>query len=101
MLYPAELLGHIHKISTCMQNLDSNDLPLRRRTLYPAELRRHSDSIPRYAAERFFSAGRLVREIRVPLKPYGSFEPPAHGRFAEQLLCIDPDLKYQVTALYH
>ena len=40
MLYPAELLGHIHKISTCMQNLDSNDLPLRRRMLYPAELRR-------------------------------------------------------------
>ena len=41
MLYPAELLGHIHKISTCMQNLDSNDLPLRRRTLYPGEVQGH------------------------------------------------------------
>ena len=40
MLYPAELLGRIRKISTCMQSLDSNDLPLRRRVLYPAELLR-------------------------------------------------------------
>ena len=45
MLYPAELLGRIHKILTCMQSLDSNDLPLRRRPLYPTELRGHNGAI--------------------------------------------------------
>ena len=45
--------------------------------------------------------GRLVREIHIALKPYGSLEPPAHCRLTKQIVCIDPDLKNQITALYH
>ena len=74
MLYPAELLGRIRKISTCMQSLDSNDLPLRRRVLYPAELLGHvylpnhlsgflkkcQEAAPKVA--RFFPSGRIQWE---------------------------------------
>ena len=35
VLYPTELLRHLSKILSCMQNLDSNHLPLRRTLLYP------------------------------------------------------------------
>ncbi len=41
MLYPTELLGHISKIFNFPPPTDSNELPLRRRVLYPAELRGH------------------------------------------------------------
>ena len=41
MLYPTELLGHISKIFNFSAQTDSNELPLRRRVLYPAELLRH------------------------------------------------------------
>ena len=40
VLYPTELLGHISKIFNFSAQTDSNELPLRRRTLYPAELQR-------------------------------------------------------------
>ena len=40
VLYPTELLGHISKIFNFSAQTDSNGLPLRRRTLYPAELRK-------------------------------------------------------------
>ena len=38
MLYPTELLGHISKIFNFSAQTDSNELPLRRDALYPAEL---------------------------------------------------------------
>ena len=40
MLYPTELLRLIQKIFNFRLQPDSNELPLRRRTLYPTELRR-------------------------------------------------------------
>ena len=45
MLYPTELLGHISKIFNFSAQTDSNELPLRRRTLYPGEVRGHE---PKY-----------------------------------------------------
>ena len=45
MLYPTELLRLIQKIFNFRLQPDSNELPLRRRTLYPTELLAHNITI--------------------------------------------------------
>lgn len=47
MLYPTELLGHISKIFNFPPPTDSNELPLRRRALYPGEVQGHVLNFPR------------------------------------------------------
>ena len=39
MLYPAELLRHLKVLCNFQGSKESNNLPLRRRTLYPTEVR--------------------------------------------------------------
>ena len=45
VLYPTELLGHISKIFNFSAQTDSNELPLRRRSLYTTELQGRMESI--------------------------------------------------------
>ena len=47
MLYPTELLGHISKLFNFSAQTDSNELPLRRRSLYTTELQGHMEGRPR------------------------------------------------------
>ena len=53
MLYPTELLGHISKIFNFPPPTDSNELPLRRRSLYTTELRGYMGIRPMVQADGY------------------------------------------------
>ena len=82
MLYPTELLGHISKIFNFSAQTDSNELPLRRRMLYPAELRRQS-IITEMNAAYYLTVFLYKCQPILPLKTAKN----VNGKFEKQKYC--------------
>ena len=74
MLYPTELLGHISKLFNFSAQTDSNELPLRRRPLYPPELRGPVVGSLLYPTPRRLSIRRNGTGLQFSPGKWGSIE---------------------------